>query len=338
MSEVGRQDRIGLLVRIAGAVTALAGAAAAVIALVPGDSPPPAAIRGDIFEISTEPRVTLAEYQQRRPYQPTRCAHFTSPPAAARKLAMAPRRAGAGGGVALATATIAGGALRIAQSDVDVRAAQDTTTTEPPPDRPSSTTTTTTGTTTTEPTTTDTTTTGKTATGTTATTPTTRPGVVLERPSNAALTLGGESSLRSSQTAKLLLTTRTTDSGAAGAAVQRIKSGDSSGTTALKREIASIADELIGEVVSFRVRIIGLARECSYVRWSLYDAKTRTRAREPQLANRDALYFRPVAVEDVASSTVWVGLPRRKGPFFVRLELFKQEGSGLTAANSPKFD
>jgi hypothetical protein len=343
MSEVGKQDRIGLVVKVAGAVTAVAGAGAAVIALIP-DKPPPAAIRGDFIEISTEPDVTLAEYQQRSPYQPKPCANFKSPPAPARKLAIAPRRPG--GGVALATARIASGALLVAQSKVDVGASEDMPSTEPRPGRPSSTGTTTTGTTTTGTTTTGTTSTGTTSTGTTTTgttstgtttTPTIEPGGVLRQRSTAAFTLAGARSLSPSQTATLLLSTRTKDAAAAAAAVKRFRSGAIAGDTARKREIASIADDLIGEVVTFRVRIVGLVGRCSYVRWSLYDAKTRRRARESQLTNRDALYFHAEAVEDVARSNVWVGLPRRQGPFFVRLELFKQEGGGLAGADSPRF-
>ena len=337
MSEVGQRDRIGLVVKVAGAVTAIAGAGAAVIALIP-DTPPPAAIRGDFIEISTEPDVTLAEYQQRSPYQPKPCANFKSPPAPASKLAMAPRRPG---GVALATARIPSGALLVAESNVDVGATEDAPSTEPRPDRPSSTGTTTTDTTTTGTTSTGTTSTGTTSTGTTSTgtttTPTTEPGGVLRQRSTAAFTLAGSRSPSPSQTATLLLSTRTKDDAATAAAVKRIRSGAIVGDTASKREIAGIADDLIGEVVTFRVRIVGLVERCSYVRWSLYDAKTRRRAREFQLTNRDALYFRPEAVEDVARSNVWVGLPRRKGPFFVRLELFKQEGGGLAGADSPRF-
>ncbi len=104
MSEVGKKDPIALAVKIAGAVTVVAGAAAAVIALLPEDKPPPPppqAISGEIFNISTEPDVTLAEYQDVAPVRPKRCEGFEPPPPGALRIALAPR--GNGGGPPIAS-------------------------------------------------------------------------------------------------------------------------------------------------------------------------------------------------------------------------------------------
>jgi hypothetical protein len=371
MSEEGKGDRFGLVVKIAGGVGTVAAAVAGVMALIPESTPPPpppATISGSISKIETDPDVTLAEYQDDLPQQPKPCPGFKQPPGAPKRIAMAPRRGGSW--VTLATAAVGTGALRIAESAVapapgerlvDATTSSTTTTTDTKPSDTRTSDTRTTDTTTTDTTTTDTTTTDKTPsdrtqtdttttdetqTDTTTTdanpsrtTPdtTTTPDGVSEVPATPAASLGGAKALSPPKAVKLLKATRTTDEGAAATreATKRIATGTSTIEAELKGDLA---DYLLGEVVNFKVRIIGLVGHCSYVRWTLYDALERPRrAREPQLVDRDALFFTPRAVDDNEQAKVWVGLPRRKGPFFVRLELFKVNGGGLDRGDSKKF-
>ncbi|MEA2234793.1 MAG: hypothetical protein QOD83_4609 [Solirubrobacteraceae bacterium] len=351
MPEEGKDNRFGLVVKIAGGVGTVAAAVAGVMALVPKSTPPPpppAQINGSISRIKTDHDVTLAAYQSDLPQEPKPCPGFKQPPGAPKRIAMAPRRSGSW--VTVATASIGSGALRIAESAVapapgerfvDATTNTATTTTDTKPSDTTTTDTTTTDTTPpdrtqTDTTTTDTTTDANPATSTTTDT-TTTPGGVSEIPATPAASLGGARTLSSTAAVKLLEGTRTTDEGAAATreATRRIATGTSTVAAELK---GNLADYLLGEVVNFKARIIGLVGLCTYVRWTLYDARERPRrAQERQLVNRDALFFTPRAVDDNVQAKVWVGLPRRKGPFFVRLELFKVDGGGLDRGDSKEF-
>ena len=85
------------------------------------------------------------------------------------------------------------------------------------------------------------------------------------------------------------------------------------------------------------MRLVGLVGRCSYVRWSLYDAKTHRRADLPGRSDRDAMYLRPEGSDETQVGTVWVGTPPAKRPYFVLLELFKDDGSQLRRRKTPTF-
>lgn len=71
---------------------------------------------------------------------------------------------------------------------------------------------------------------------------------------------------------------------------------------------------------------------------SLFDARTRTRMPQSWLRNRDALRLTAEAGSDRSSDKFWVPLPRERGPYFVRLELFNDHSDLLEFANTSSFD
>jgi hypothetical protein len=93
-----------------------------------------------------------------------------------------------------------------------------------------------------------------------------------------------------------------------------------------------------GVVVNFTAAIEGYEGEQSIVRWSLFDAAERTRMPQPWLRNRKALVLVPQAGFDSGSEAVFVLLPRERGPYFVRLELFHEDGHRLAFADTKNFD
>ncbi|HEV2059403.1 MAG TPA: hypothetical protein VGR11_08595 [Solirubrobacteraceae bacterium] len=94
----------------------------------------------------------------------------------------------------------------------------------------------------------------------------------------------------------------------------------------------------LGVVVNFSAEIEGFRGKQSVVRWSLFDARERTRMPQPWLRNRDALRLVPEAGSDRGSLAVWVPLPRERGPYFVRLELIDDRGTRLAKADTKSFD
>lgn len=94
----------------------------------------------------------------------------------------------------------------------------------------------------------------------------------------------------------------------------------------------------LGVVVNFSAQIDGYRGKESVVRWSLFDARERTRMPQPWLRNRVALRLIPEAGSDRGSLAVWVPLPRRRGPYFVRLELLDDRGNRLDKADTKSFD
>jgi hypothetical protein len=93
-----------------------------------------------------------------------------------------------------------------------------------------------------------------------------------------------------------------------------------------------------GVVVNFTAQVEGYEGKESVVRWSLFDARQRTQMPQPWLRRRKALELTPRAGFDRGSEAVFVLLPRERGPYFVRLELFDDTGSRLAFADTPSFD
>lgn len=94
----------------------------------------------------------------------------------------------------------------------------------------------------------------------------------------------------------------------------------------------------LGVVVNFSAQIDGYRGKRAIVRWSLFDARERTRMPQAWLRNRPALRLMPEAGSDRGSPAVWVPLPRERGPYFVRLELFDDRGNRLDKADTKSFD
>jgi hypothetical protein len=93
-----------------------------------------------------------------------------------------------------------------------------------------------------------------------------------------------------------------------------------------------------GVVVNFTAQIEGYEGRQSIVRWSLFDARERTRMPQTWLRNRKALVLVPQAGFDRGSEAVFVLLPRERGPYFVRLELFDEDANRLAYADTQNFD
>jgi hypothetical protein len=103
------------------------------------------------------------------------------------------------------------------------------------------------------------------------------------------------------------------------------------------RPVSSGGTEPMGVTLSFDLELEGFSGKKAEVRWSLYDAGARKRVPRDWLVNRRALALRPEAAFDRESSEFWVPLPKRKGPFFVRLTVYDEEGERLTFADSKSF-
>jgi hypothetical protein len=103
------------------------------------------------------------------------------------------------------------------------------------------------------------------------------------------------------------------------------------------RPVSSGGSEPLGVTLSFDLEIEGFTDARAEVRWSLYDAGARKRVPRDWLVNRRALVVRPEAAFDRASAEFWVPVPERKGPFFVRLSVYDEEGQRLAFSDSESF-
>ncbi len=99
----------------------------------------------------------------------------------------------------------------------------------------------------------------------------------------------------------------------------------------------SVTQEVLGVTVSFDLQLEGFKGRRGYVRWSLYNARANRRVPRDWLINRRVLSLQGKANEDRASKEFWVPLPRRKGPFFVRVSAYDDKGSRLTYEDTEPF-
>lgn len=95
--------------------------------------------------------------------------------------------------------------------------------------------------------------------------------------------------------------------------------------------------EPLGVLVDFEVGAVGFEGERLDVRWTLYGARTRRRVPREWLANRRALLLEPDVEDERGSATMWVPLPKARGPWFVRLSLFDSRGRRLTFVDTRRF-
>ena len=101
--------------------------------------------------------------------------------------------------------------------------------------------------------------------------------------------------------------------------------------------LPSGATEPLGVTLSFDLELEGFKGRSVDVRWSLYDAGARERVPRDWLSNRRALAVRPEAAFDRPSAEFWVPLPKQRGPYFVRLSTYDDQGKRLAYADSKSF-
>jgi len=107
--------------------------------------------------------------------------------------------------------------------------------------------------------------------------------------------------------------------------------------TRVRNASASAPQDVLGVTVSFDLQLEGFKGRRSYVRWSLYDARADRRVPRDWLINRRVLSMRGKANSDRASKEFWVPLPRRQGPFFVRVSAYDDQGTRLTYEDTKAF-
>jgi hypothetical protein len=88
--------------------------------------------------------------------------------------------------------------------------------------------------------------------------------------------------------------------------------GGDYGTSYLRRQ---------GLFVEFDVSIVGYKGERLPLRWSLYDARSGAEVSEAK-----GTTLRAEATADRATWHIWAPLPRRRGPFFLLIQLFDPKG------------
>jgi len=103
------------------------------------------------------------------------------------------------------------------------------------------------------------------------------------------------------------------------------------------RSLPSGATEPLGVTLGFDLELEGFEGERVEVRWSLYDAGAGERVPRDWLSNRRALAMRPEAAFDRPSAEFWVPLPKQRGPYFVRLSTYDDQGKRLAYADSKSF-
>jgi hypothetical protein len=92
----------------------------------------------------------------------------------------------------------------------------------------------------------------------------------------------------------------------------------------------------VGCLIHFQVEIEGFSgRECA-ARWSVYDAKSRSRIElpDPWADVQEPIRFTPEQVTDSAAENFWVPSLDTDRPFFVRVELYDDKGVRLTFADT----
>jgi hypothetical protein len=85
--------------------------------------------------------------------------------------------------------------------------------------------------------------------------------------------------------------------------------------------------------VNFKARIKGYpaGKKCE-VRWTMYDANTRTISPDPKYQNQHATYIIPSSYVDESAGTFEVPDPGKPGKYYVKLSLFPPDKSGDSVA------
>ena len=92
----------------------------------------------------------------------------------------------------------------------------------------------------------------------------------------------------------------------------------------------------IGVAISFDLSLEGFLNRRVDVRWSLFSAGKGAMVPQDYLVNRRALVAIPEALVDRASGEFWIPLPKKRGPYFVRVSAWHQD-ERLDFSDSPSF-
>jgi hypothetical protein len=94
---------------------------------------------------------------------------------------------------------------------------------------------------------------------------------------------------------------------------------------------------LAGEVVYVASTLQGFKRRSVTLRWSLYDARTRTRLNGPSFSGVSAAQVEVEAPTDRTLQEIWLPPPPGRGPYFVRVALYDDRDVLLAVADSEPF-
>jgi hypothetical protein len=92
----------------------------------------------------------------------------------------------------------------------------------------------------------------------------------------------------------------------------------------------------VGVMVTFNISLTGFDDDRTDVRWSLYSAGAGSVVPRAWLRSQLALSLRGTADDDGGSFDFWVPLPRKPGPYFVRLGVY-DDNTRLDYANTGPF-
>jgi hypothetical protein len=95
--------------------------------------------------------------------------------------------------------------------------------------------------------------------------------------------------------------------------------------------------QIIGVTVNFTVSMTGFDDGTAEIRWSLHAAKSGVPVPRDWLRLQPALSLRGEADRDSASDDFWVPIPMIKGPFFVRVGIYDDDGQRLDYADTERF-
>jgi len=100
---------------------------------------------------------------------------------------------------------------------------------------------------------------------------------------------------------------------------------------------ALMSRKCVGVTVSVNITMTGLQGDTADVRWSLYIARRGVNVPRAWLRSRSVCLPRSEAIKDTGSGEFWVPLPRKKGPFFIRIEVYSGAGKRLDYADTRRF-
>jgi hypothetical protein len=96
--------------------------------------------------------------------------------------------------------------------------------------------------------------------------------------------------------------------------------------------------EFVGVTVNFNITMTGLRGDTADVRWSLHRARRDASLPSAWRDSRSVFLPHSAATKDTGSGQFWVPLPREKGPFFIRIEVYSEAGGRLDYADTRRFN
>ena len=93
----------------------------------------------------------------------------------------------------------------------------------------------------------------------------------------------------------------------------------------------------VGMTVNYKITLTGFRGRIAVVRWGLH-RRTGGKVPPPWLKSQVASRLKGEAEKDTATPQIWVPLlPKDKGSFFIRLEVFNELGERLDFKDTPDF-